>query len=154
MISLLDMTSDIRVDQKSTDGIIAGTNVMTMQGELPVETLAVGDKIITRDSGMAVLREIRILTLSVAPIRFKAGSLGHTRPDRDTYLSPDAKVHLRDWRAQALYGKSSVLVCASKIVDGEYVAQMPCRDVMAFELVFDQEHILYADGLEVGSSSR
>ncbi|MEC9104151.1 MAG: Hint domain-containing protein, partial [Pseudomonadota bacterium] len=40
-------------------GIAAGTKVMTLDGEMPVEFLTAGDRVITRDTGMAVLKNVR-----------------------------------------------------------------------------------------------
>jgi len=39
-------------------GICAGTTIMTLDGEIPVEHLSVGDRIITRDSGMSIIKAI------------------------------------------------------------------------------------------------
>jgi len=100
---------------------------MTMDGEIPVEHLSVGDRIITRDSGMSVLRSVSSETVKMTPIRIKAGSLGHARPDRDMMVSPNALLYIRDWRAEALFGASAVS--------------------------FDRQHILYADGVEMLSEA-
>ena len=85
----------------------------------------------------------------MAKIRIKAGSLGHTRPDRDMIVAPGARIHIRDWRAEALFGAPTATVEASRLVDGEFLARLPTRDVKVFDLVFDREHIVYADGVEV-----
>ena len=84
-------------------GLCAGTTVMTLDCEVPVEHSSVGGRVITRDSGMSVIKATHTRDVKMQPIRIKAGSLGHTRPDRDM-------------------------------------------------MVFDREHILYADGVEVVSS--
>lgn len=138
---------------KVNAGLIAGTSVMTLEGELPVEHLAPGDRIITRDTGMAVLRDIRVSEVEMATIRIKAGSLGHTRPDRDMTVGPDTLIHIRDWRAEALYGQKSAMIPARRLTDGEFVAEQPVEIVKVFELIFDRQHILYADGIEVASTA-
>lgn len=134
-------------------GICAGTTIMTMDGEIPVEHLTPGDRVITRDSGMAVVREITSETAKIAPIRIKAGSLGHARPDRDMMVSPNALLYIRDWRAEALFGANAVSIEANRLVDGEYLSQRPARDMQIFNLVFDNQHILYADGIEMLSAA-
>ncbi len=134
-------------------GLIDGTTVMTLDGELPVGHLSAGDRVITRDSGVAVLKEIRITEIEIAPIEVKAGSLGHTRPDRDTYLAPGAQVHIRDWRAQAMYGTKKANVPARRLTDGEFISEGAKRAVRVFDLVFDRPHIVYADGLEIATHS-
>ncbi len=130
-------------------GICSGTTIMTLDGEIPVEHLNVGDRIITRDSGMSVLRNITTRTAKVAPIRIKAGSLGHTRPDRDMLVSPGARIHLRDWRAEALFGAKTASVTAKRLIDGEFLAQLDPREMKVYDLQFDNAHIIYADGIEM-----
>lgn len=75
-------------------GLAAETTVMTLDGEMPVEHLNVGDRIIICDAGMSVLRDIKTHTVHVAPIKIKAGSLGHTRPQDDMLVGPDTLVHI------------------------------------------------------------
>jgi len=132
-------------------GLTAGTTILTLDGELPVEHLSPGDKVITRDSGVAVLRGLRMVEVHVAPITIKAGSLGYARPDRDILVAPDAPIHIRDWRAEALFGAKAATVPAKRLVDGEFVAEVEMRRMVLWELDFDRPHIVYADGLEVAS---
>lgn len=139
------------VVEQTLIGLCAGTTVLTLDGELPVEHLAIGDRVISRSSGTAVLRDIVITQAMMTPIRIKAGSLGHTRPDRDMLVAPDAQLHIRDWRAEALFGKPSAMVPARRMIDGEFVAEETTRLVTLFNLVFDRAQIIYADGMEIGA---
>ncbi|NCO22395.1 MAG: hypothetical protein GW905_10445 [Rhodobacterales bacterium] len=132
-------------------GLCGGTSVLTLRGEIPVEDLVTGDRVITRDSGVAVLRAIEVTEVEVNPIRILAGSLGHTRPDRDMTVLPDAQLHLRDWRAMALFGRLNALVPASRLIDGEFVAQQPRCRMRVHTLTFDAPHIIYCDGVEIGT---
>jgi hypothetical protein len=126
---------------------------MTLDGEIPVEHLSVGDRIITRDAGMSIIKAIKSRDVKMQPIRIKAGSLGHTRPDRDMMVSPGTRVHIRDWRAEALFGAAAATVEASRLVDGEFLTQLSSRDMKVFDIIFDREHILYADGVELVSAA-
>lgn len=134
-------------------GLCAGTTIMTLDGEIPVELLSVGDRVITRDSGMSVIKAINSRDVKMQPIRIKAGSLGHTRPDRDMIVAPGARIHIRDWRAEALFGVAAATVEAHRLLDGEFLAQQPTRDVTVYDIAFDREHIVYADGIEVVSAA-
>ncbi|MCO4848875.1 MAG: Hint domain-containing protein [Yoonia sp.] len=136
----------------SESGLCAGTTIMTLNGEIPVEHLAVGDRVITRDCGMSVIKAIQSRDVKMQPIRIKAGSLGHTRPDRDMIVAPGARIHIRDWRAEALFGAATATVEAHRLLDGEFLSKQPMCDVKVFDLMFDREHILYADGVEVVSA--
>lgn len=134
-------------------GLACGTTVMTLDGEQPVEHLTVGTRVITRDSGMAILRSITATETTVATVRIKAGSLGHTRPDKNITVGPDTLVHIRDWRAKALFGAEVATVKARRLIDGEFISELPAATHMVYELTFDRQHILYADGLEVASAA-
>lgn len=133
-------------------GLSDGTTVMTLNGETLVQDLRAGDRVITRDSGMSVLREIRSQEVHVASIQIKAGSLGHTRPQDDMIVGPDTLVHIRDWRAKALFGADVATVKAKRLVDGEFVSEIEAKITTVYELIFDKQHIVYADGLEVASA--
>lgn len=134
-------------------GLSAGTTVMTLDGELPVERLNVGDRVITRDAGMSILRGVKSREVHVASIQIKAGSLGHTRPQDDMIVGPDTLVHIRDWRAKALFGADVATVKAKRLIDGEFVSKIEAASMTVYELIFDKQHILYADGLEVASAA-
>ena len=139
-------------DKAIETGLCAGTTIMTMKGEMPVEHLQVGDRVITRDAGMSVVKEIKKTTSKMQPIRIKAGSLGHTRPDRDMIVAPGTRLHIRDWRAEALFGSAAAMVEAHRLVDGEFLSHQESQDMTVYDIIFDRQHILYADGVEVVSS--
>ena len=148
-LDMIDTATAAAVTTTQNAGVCVGTTVMTLNGETPVEHLCVGDRVITRDTGVAVLKAIHITRVKTQTIRIKAGSLGHTRPDRDMIVSPGARIHIRDWRAEAIFGAPTAMVEAHKLVDGEYLALQNSRDMDVYELVFDRQHIIYADGIEM-----
>lgn len=148
-------TSKGDVHTHSQTGMLAGTSILTLDGALPIEHLALGDRIITRDSGVAVLKAIRARKAKTRMIRIKAGTLGNSRPDGDMVLPADQKVLLRDWRAKAIYGQKNAVVPISKLIDGEFIAEhATSATVTLFELEFDAPHVIYADGLELSVSDR
>ena len=132
-------------------GIAAGTKVMTLDGEMPVEFLTEGDRVITRDTGMAVLKAVRSRKIACSVVHIAGGSLGHNRPDSDIALPSGQEVLIRDWRAEALFGKKTALVTADRLVDGEYIRDMGKGVMTVYELVFDTDHIIYAGGLEMAA---
>lgn len=134
-------------------GIAAGTKVMTLDGEMPVEFLTEGDRVITRDTGMAVLKAVRTRKVACDVVHIAAGSLGHNRPETDVALPSGQEVLIRDWRAEALFGKKQAMVPASRLVDGEYVRNMGKGVMTVYELVFDTNHVIYAGGLEVAAAA-
>ena len=148
----IDRTGATPVVTQTLSGLTGQTFVLTLDGEMPVDQLTPGDRVITRSSGMAVLKELRRTVVEMAPVSIKSGSLGHTRPDKDMIVGPDAMILIRDWRAEALFNTKMALVPAHRLTDGEFVTDLPKRKVAMYELVFDRQHIVYADGVEVASA--
>lgn len=152
---MLDITSQIfdagTVASTANTLIVlpAGAMVLTLKGERAARDLAAGDRIITRDSGAVTLRAVAEGEASFAAIRIAAGSLGHTRPERDMELAPDTLVHIRDWRAPALRKTPSADIPAADLADGEFVSLQPVARHAVVTLAFDIDHIIYADGLEI-----
>lgn len=131
-------------------GLCADTIIYTMDGELRARDIAPGDRIITRNAGMAVLRGVRHKRVTFDAILIKAGSLGHNRPKDDMILPAGTKLLIRDWRAQALYASAQKMVPAEDLIDGEYVTRLEAQEHDIVELIFDAPHVLYAGGMEVG----
>ncbi|MDQ2089062.1 Hint domain-containing protein [Marimonas arenosa] len=135
-------------------GFAAGASILTLDGKMPVECLAPGDRIITRDCGMAILSGVSMVTQTCDMIAILPGTLGHTKPDGDTRLPAGQKVLLRDWRAQAMFGKPQALACAHKLVDGEFIRFDGRETLRLIVLEFDTSHILYVDGMELACVPR
>ena len=133
-------------------GLLQGSELLTLDGEIPVEFLSVGDKLITRDTGISKVLHIQRSTRAVHTIALAAGSLGHTRPDRDARLAGDQMVLIRDWRARALFRSDRALVAARTLVDGEFVTDLGEVETTIYQVFCDSPHILYADGLELGTA--
>ena len=60
-------------------GLLQGTMILTLEGEISAESVSVGDKVITRDSGTARVEYIQRTTRMVHTIAVAAGSLGDDR---------------------------------------------------------------------------
>lgn len=135
------------------EGLIAGTSVLTLDGALPVEHLTPGDRIVTRDSGLVILRAVTARKATARMIRIKPHVLGNNRPKGDVVLPADQKVLLRDWRAKAIYGQKTAVVPVERLIDGQYVTEhSEASTVTLFTLELDGPHIIYADGLELSAS--
>ncbi|MEP3295726.1 MAG: Hint domain-containing protein [Pseudoruegeria sp.] len=136
-------------------GVIHGTIVLSMDGEIPVEFLSVGDRVISRDKGMVRVTEIQTGVASIRPVLISQSSLGHDRPQGDILVHPKQSILIRDWRAQALYGAAQAMIPAEQLIDGEFVRF--AEDVRRYRftaICCDEIETLYAGGLEIGSQTR
>lgn len=142
-------TAEAIVESAPLQGITAGTTVLTLEGELPVQFLSTGDRIITR-SGAKVLKDVEVAVVrDAAMVRISASALGHDRPEEDMFVAPAQPILVRDWRAKALYGKEAAMVEAQRLADGEYIRKELVAEVRLFTLRFEREEVVYAGGLEL-----
>ncbi len=136
-------------------GVIHGTKILTMDGEIPVEFLSVGDRMISRDTGMVRITELNVGKARIRPVLIQQSSLGHGRPQDDLLVHPQQKLLIRDWRAQALYGAAQALIAAEDLIDGEFVRfAEDSRSYRYTAIGFDRAEVLYANGVEIGSHHR
>ena len=134
-------------------GLMANSIILTLDGEKRIADLKEGDRIVTRDAGMVVLRGLTRRKVTCDTVCIKAGSLGHTRPECDVTLPAGQPILVRDWRARALFNARQAMVPASRLIDGEYITDAGRQTLSACDLSFDHPHILYVDGLEVASDA-
>ena len=113
-----------------------GTLIATPKGEKPVETLKVGDRVITRDNGIQEIRWLGSRHLKpvemarnahLRPVRIKAGSLGNGLPERDMMLSPNHRVLVSNDKTALYFDESEVLVAAKHLtgLSGVDVVDVP-----------------------------
>ncbi|MBB4175513.1 Hint domain-containing protein [Sulfitobacter noctilucicola] len=133
-------------------GLVKGAMLLTLDGEMPVEFLSVGDKLITRDTGISKVTHIQRTTRQVHQIALSAGSLGHTRPERDAVLAGDQMILIRDWRARSLFNSEVALVAARALIDGEFITDLGVQETTLYQIFCDGPHILYCDGLELSTA--
>ncbi|WP_287372327.1 Hint domain-containing protein [Oceanithermus sp.] len=134
-------------------GLCEGTRVMTLEGNLPVEYLAPGDRIVTRQ-GARILRRIQVQPLQDGPVVVRRGALGPGLPAAELRLAPAQAVHLRGWRGRRLYGSDLSCVPVARLIDGESI----CRSEQpeqpnAYRLELDEPAVIYAEGVEVMSAA-
>lgn len=130
-------------------GLLAGTQIRTLDGLLPVEFLEPGDRIVTR-AGSRRLMAVSVVQRRMARVvRIRASTLGHDRPEQDLLLGPGQPVMIRDWRARALYGIEAAPIPAMRLADGEFIVTEVLRQVQLFTLRFAEDEVIYAEGLEI-----
>ena len=126
-----------------------GTRITLASGaQVPIEKLAIGNKVLTRDDGPQQVRWIGRSTVRAvgdfAPIRIRAGTLHN---EGDLLVSPDHRLFIYQ-RSDALgAGRSEVLVRARHLVNGDTITQEAGGFVDYFQLLFDAHQIIYAEGI-------
>jgi hypothetical protein len=130
-------------------GMAAGTRIRSLEGELPVEYLVPGDRIVTRSGARRLLsisvRQARALDV----VRVKASTIGHDRPEADLLIGPGQEVVVRDWRARALYGATVAAIPSARLADGEFILREEHAAIRLFTLRFAEEEVIWAEGLEL-----
>ena len=132
----------------------AGTGIATPRGPRPVEALAEGDLVLTRDDGPRRVawagRRTVLATADRAPVTIRAGTLGATR---DLRVSPQHRLLVAGWRAQLWFGEEEVLVAAKALVDGRGVVAGGAPGLVTYHhLLLEGGHgVLDAEGVAAES---
>jgi Hint domain len=138
-----------------------GTLISTPAGDRPVEDLAPGDLVMTRDNGPQPLRWIGRVALSPdhlaarpehRPVSIAPGALAFGVPTRTLRLSPQHRVLVTGWKAELLFGQVEVLVPATALRNDRNIRTDHSADGIAYlHLLFDRHEIIFAEGAEVES---
>jgi Hint domain/Calpain family cysteine protease len=109
---------------------LSGTNILTATGERPIESLQIGDVVITRFGGTQRIKWIgeqhyaaRFIAKNrdKIPVKITQGALGNNLPQRDLYLSPGHSLLLDD-----------ILVLARDLVNGVTITQAEPSGIISY----------------------
>jgi hypothetical protein len=128
-----------------------GTMILTPGGEVAVETLKPGDKVVTRNHGSQPIRWIGASPAKArgafAPVRIRAGALGPNCPERDLVLSRQHRIMLSAEAARRMFGKREVLVPAVGLLGQDGVTlEETGADVVYYHILLDRHEVILADG--------
>jgi len=147
------------VEDSSVICFTPGTRLRTEAGEVAIEDLGPGDRILTRDDGPQAVIWTGQRRMSGArlfampgqrPIRMRAGALGLDRPDADLVVSPEHRVIVKGAVARDLWGEAEVLVSARDLVGDRLVTvDHSLRETWYVHLMLDRHQVIWANGLEV-----
>lgn len=133
-----------------------GTHIMTIEGEVLIEDISIGDMVLTMDNGYQPVRWIGsrkldkidfIINPKLRPIRIMAGALGQGMPKTDLTVSPQHRVLVRSVIAERMFDTREVLIPAIKLVelDGVYQDE-ECTVIQYFHMLFDAHEIIFSNG--------
>lgn len=130
-----------------------GTLIATPRGEMPVEHLRPGDRVMTRDNGPQPLRWIGQTTLRgvaltprLRPVRISAGAFGEGVPLRDMWVSPNHRMLVMSPRTALYFDEPEVLVAAKHLEGLNGVAEVAPRQVTYLHMLFDRHELVLANG--------
>lgn len=138
-----------------------GTMIETPDGPQAVETLGVGDRVSTKDSGAQEIEWVGARRMSGArlfampehrPVRFLTGALGIDRPDRELVVSPEHRMLVQGAAAQALFNSDEVLVRAKDLINDHSIrVDSQMKEVRYYHLLLPRHQIVWANGVETES---
>ena len=136
-----------------------GTRLRTETGEIAIDDLGPGDKLLTRDSGPQEVLWSGHRRMSGArlfampeqrPIRLRRGALGVDRPEDDLIVSPEHRVLVKGRAARDLWGEDEVLVRAADLVGDRFITvDHSLRETWYIHLMLERNEVIWANGLEV-----
>ena len=125
-----------------------GTQIETPYGPRAIESLRIGDLVLTRDHGPQPLRWIGSKTVTglgaLAPVEFAPGSIGNRGLLR---VSPQHRMLVEDYRAPLYFGDEEVIAAADFLVNGTTVLRRDVPEVTYFHLLFDDHQLISASGV-------
>lgn len=125
-------------DRGPQSGFVRGTQIATAQGLRAVETLRIGDTVLTRDNGLQTLRWVgqhRSRCVRLAP-----GALEPGVPAREFRVGIEHRLLLSRADAAVYFGAHEVFVAAR-------AAGAETETAPVVHLLFDKHEVILADGL-------
>lgn len=141
-------------DDIETACFVAGALVDTAEGVRPVEQIAVGDLVLTRDNGYREVKWVGHHAQSsssfaarpdLAAVVVPKGALGGDLPARDMRVSPWHRLLICGQRAELMFGEYEVLVPAIHLV-GQGGIRRETTPQTYIHLMFEEHQIIRADG--------
>ncbi|MEO0999058.1 MAG: Hint domain-containing protein [Pseudomonadota bacterium] len=155
------LTNSFDADVSGIICFTPGSLIATPTGPRPVETLAIGDLVITEDRGLQAIRWVGRRRMTGArlrampelrPILIPRGSLGPGLPERDMRVSPQHRMLLDGPACRLTHGSDAVLVPAKALLNcAGIAADTGCREVEYVHVLFDRHEIIWADGVRTES---
>lgn len=132
-----------------------GTKIATPKGERLVETLQVGDRVITRDNGIQTIRWVGARDMTgtefaqaqhLRPVLIRQGALGNDLPERDMMVSPNHRILIANDKTSLYFEESEVLVAAKHLTGLDGVDIVEVSNTTYIHIMFDQHEVILSDG--------
>lgn len=132
-----------------------GTLIATPKGEVPVESLREGDKVVTRDNGIQEIRWTGHRDMGwqdfaahphLRPVLIRQGSLGNGLPERDMMVSPNHRMLVANDRTALYFDEHEVLVSAKHLVGGKGIQTVDAVSTTYIHFLFDRHEVVLSNG--------
>jgi len=132
-----------------------GSRIATDRGEIPVEALRVGDRVMTRDNGFQEIRwkgrrDVSHAELAMipewTPVKIAAGALFDQVPETDLMVSPNHRILITGERAALFFGENEVLVAAKHLIGMAGVEWTNPDTVSYYHILFDRHEVVLSNG--------
>jgi Hint domain len=149
-----DAASPVPV-QRCTPCFTPGTMVTTQRGEVPVQHLEAGDRVVTRDNGIQPVRWVGKTQMflqdfqaepHLLPVFIRQGSLGKGMPERDMMVSPNHRILVANERTSLRYGDREALI-AAKHLSAQGVHTVQSSGTIYIHFICDRHEVVLADGI-------
>ena len=129
---------------------LTGTHILTDKGEITVEKLKIGDKVLTAEGKLEPIKWIGKQTrqphdlknpLRSHPILIKAGALGNNLPHRDLYVSPD----------HAMFFEGLLINAGALVNDISIIKTEPKEAFTYYHIELENHALLIAEGASAES---
>jgi hypothetical protein len=133
-----------------------GTMIATQRGEVAVERLDVGDRIITRDNGLQVIRwlgkravhtDFLPANAHLCPVRIARGALGNDLPEREMVVSPNHRILVSNDKTALHFDAAEVLVSAKHLTGLPGVERVKGITTHYLHLMFERHEVILSDGV-------
>lgn len=154
--ALIELNTDRARDRFASLACVSftrGTQITMASGEQrPIENITVGDRVLTRDSGIQQVRWIGQQTVratgAFAPIRIAKGAMNNSE---DLHLSPNQRLFVYQRRDRLKAGQAEVMIKAELLVNGDTVTRSDGGFVEYHQILFDNHEFIFAEGIATES---
>ena len=133
-----------------------GTNICTLTGEMPIEDISIGTRVITRDNGLQTVRRIfsrdfdygqLAIVKHLQPVLVRIGGLGKGLPERDLLTSPNLRLLVSDDTGSLGFGSREQLIAAKNLIDNHGIRTCSVLGLRYTHIEFDRHEVILANGV-------
>jgi hypothetical protein len=135
-----------------------GVNILTPEGMRKIETLRVGDQVVTKNNGTQEIAWIgstktdfskpsQLDAARLRPIRIVQGALGAGLPLRDLVVSQQHRILVSSKICTRMFGQPEVLVAAKRLIDLPGIdVDQTCDSIEYIHILFENHEIVFSEG--------